>query len=162
MAIVKCDCHGEGLLEIKCPFKYRNGLKNWENDKRFPVDPGTHKLKSNHPYFTQVQGQMMVLDLPYCDFFVWSPESFILDRVDYDDIYCGELLSKLQKVFKILILPELVTRAKMPGFENEQKLYCEVPRIAPVIVILRYTEQILWQNAMITWCYHVIIHRTLK
>ena len=25
--IIVCDCHGKGLLEIKCPHKYHNGLK---------------------------------------------------------------------------------------------------------------------------------------
>ena len=135
-AIIKCDCcSGEGLLEIKCPFKYRNGLENWENDKKFPIDPSSQKLKKSHSYYGQVQGQMMVCKLRYCDFFVWSPDSFLLDRVDYDEIYHEELLKKLQKVFTFLILPELVTRAKMPGFENEQKLYCicQRPNCEPMI-----------------------------
>ena len=36
--IIVCDCHGKGLLEIKCPLKYRNGLKVWQDDKDFPLD----------------------------------------------------------------------------------------------------------------------------
>ena len=36
-ALVNCDCHGMGVLEIKCPEKYMNGLFNWQNDKKFPV-----------------------------------------------------------------------------------------------------------------------------
>ena len=26
---IVCDCHGKGLLEIKCPHKDPNGLKGW-------------------------------------------------------------------------------------------------------------------------------------
>ena len=35
-ALVNCDCHGMGVLEIKSPEKYMNGLFNWQNDKNFP------------------------------------------------------------------------------------------------------------------------------
>ena len=37
-SIIVCDCHGKGLLEIKCPHIYRNGLKGWQDDKDFPLD----------------------------------------------------------------------------------------------------------------------------
>ena len=36
--MIICDCHGKGLLEIKCPHKYYNGLKVWKDDKDFPLD----------------------------------------------------------------------------------------------------------------------------
>ena len=32
-ALVNCDCHGMGVLEIKCLEKYMNGLFNWQNEK---------------------------------------------------------------------------------------------------------------------------------
>ena len=34
-ALVNCDCHGMGVLEINCLEKYMNGLFNWQNDN-FP------------------------------------------------------------------------------------------------------------------------------
>ena len=34
-ALINCDCHGMGVLEIKCLEKYTNGLFNWQNDN-FP------------------------------------------------------------------------------------------------------------------------------
>jgi len=27
--LVECNCHGKGVLEIKCPYKYQNGLDWW-------------------------------------------------------------------------------------------------------------------------------------
>ena len=36
--LIQCDCHGKGVLEIKCPHNYRYGLKNWQQDKTFPID----------------------------------------------------------------------------------------------------------------------------
>ena len=39
--MVSCySCHGESLLEIKCPLKYRENLKGWEFDKDFPILAG--------------------------------------------------------------------------------------------------------------------------
>ena len=36
--VIVCDCHGKGFLKIKCPHKYHNGLKGWQDDKGFPLD----------------------------------------------------------------------------------------------------------------------------
>ena len=48
-ALVNCDCHGMGVIEIKCPEKYMNGLFNWQNDKKFPVTE-TYEIKRKHPF----------------------------------------------------------------------------------------------------------------
>lgn len=70
--LTACSCHGQGLVEIKCPYKYRNGLKNFGKDKDFPVEENG-KIKKKHKYYAQIQGQMKVLKTDFCDFFVWTP-----------------------------------------------------------------------------------------
>ena len=57
--IVCCSCHGESLLEIKCPFKYRENLKGWEFDKDFPIS-ASGEIKKLHRYYYQMQHQMFV------------------------------------------------------------------------------------------------------
>lgn len=32
------NCHGKGVLEIKCPYRYKDSLNGWEKDKDFPHD----------------------------------------------------------------------------------------------------------------------------
>ena len=71
--IIDCDCCGKGLVEIKCPQKYSTGLKGWENDKNFAIDPSIN-IKKDHLYFAQMQGQMFLLGIKFCDFFVWTPK----------------------------------------------------------------------------------------
>ena len=66
--IIVCDCCGKGLLEIKCPHKYRNGLEDWQDDKNFPFDE-SGQIKKDHMYYAQVQGQLLVLHMNFCDFF---------------------------------------------------------------------------------------------
>ena len=66
--IIDCDFCGKRLVEIKCPRKHSTGLKGWENDKNFATD-SSKNLKKDHPYFAQMQGQMFLLGVRFCDFF---------------------------------------------------------------------------------------------
>ena len=38
------------LLDIKCPFKYRENLKGWEFDKEFPI-LASGEIKKSHRYY---------------------------------------------------------------------------------------------------------------
>ena len=92
------------VLEIKCPEKYINGLFKWQKDKKFPVTK-TYEIKRNHPYFYQMQMQMVLAKRSYCDFFVWSKgkENFdkLIVRVDVDISFQQELKAKLINVLVI-------------------------------------------------------------
>ena len=43
--IIVCDCHK--VKKMKCPHKYRNGLKRWQDDKDFPLDE-SGQIKKDH------------------------------------------------------------------------------------------------------------------
>ena len=61
--IVSCSCCGTGLLEVKCPFKYRDSNPCEINDTSFylQIEPdGTTSLNQAHDYYYQVQGQMAI------------------------------------------------------------------------------------------------------
>ena len=60
--LVQCTCCGHGTLEIKCPYSCRN-MKFEEKE--------TLILKKEHPYFYQVQLQMLLTNTKYCDFVLW-------------------------------------------------------------------------------------------
>ena len=55
---------------------YRHGLKSWQQDKKFPIDEN-YQTKIYHKCYYQIQGQMFILNLDYCDFFIWSPATSI-------------------------------------------------------------------------------------
>ena len=74
-SIIQCDYHGKGLFEIKYPHNYRYGLKNWLQDKTFPIDEN-YQIKIDYKCCYQIQFQMFVLNLDYCDFFSQSPATF--------------------------------------------------------------------------------------
>ena len=132
--LTSCDCHGKGVLEIKCPYKFRNGLKDYMKSKTCPVSC-KNKLKQSHEYYFQVQMQMLVTERCFCNFFVWSKNDWLLIHVEKNEEFCKKLLCKLEQVFMKVILKELVTRDADPENEKRNQLYCYCnrPSIKPMI-----------------------------
>ena len=57
---VSCDCCGEVLLEIKCPYKYHDSVSSSINDDSFYLKTdGVSKLcmLNSHDYHYQVKGE---------------------------------------------------------------------------------------------------------
>ena len=69
--IVGCSCCGKRCLEIKCPYSDKDNhityIAGQKNSYLYYQEDGTVFLKSNHPYFYQVQTQMLVTGLQFCD-----------------------------------------------------------------------------------------------
>ena len=132
---IYCDCHGQGILEIKCPHKYKDGFEKCENDKNFPLDLNS-LIKINHEYYYQVQGQMLVLgNRNYCDFYIWSKNEQKICRVEKNYSFCQNMLVQLKNVFTLKILPEVLTRSMMPNYDNPNRKYCVCgrPSFEPMI-----------------------------
>ena len=64
-----------GILEIKCPYKYRDvdpceAAAN--KDFCCELAGDTITLKRNHNYFYQIQGQMAISSRKWCDFVIYT------------------------------------------------------------------------------------------
>ena len=85
-ASVYCTCCGHGILEIKCPYILKDKSSKEEILKDvFYVGVNTggkYFLQKQHKYFFQVQLQMRVTGVSYCDFMVWTPSEFIVLRIE--------------------------------------------------------------------------------
>lgn len=68
-----------GLLEIKCP-----NVKSYVDCKYLKLSNGNFKLWKSHAYYWQVQGQLLITGLTWCDFFVWAEEDFFVQRLEPD------------------------------------------------------------------------------
>ena len=67
----------KGILEVKCPYvcerqTIENACKT-VNGFCLSESKGQVMLSKSHAYYFQVQTQMHVTNLQWCDFFVWSP-----------------------------------------------------------------------------------------
>ena len=115
--IISCDCCGEGLLEIKCPYTYCDKeLPNKENYnkeemKRFCLEPdeeGILGLKLTHPYYYQVQAQLNICQKEYCDFVIWNKQDLIVQRFNKDEKFFKDKAEQVQHFVTYGVLPELV------------------------------------------------------
>lgn len=85
-----CTCCGRGLIEVKCPHSAAHSTAEQAagNNADFCLQlvNGKLQLKHEHAYYYQIQTQLAVCDLPYCDFVVWTPLSMHIERVLQDKV----------------------------------------------------------------------------
>ena len=116
--IITCDCCPKGVLEIKCPFCHRDEsiAAAITSDKNFcltEVD-GQISLDHCHAYYYQVQTQIFVCDIEYCDFcvctFSGDEESTIhIERIYRNNKFWKDhCVPKAKVFFKTCLLPELL------------------------------------------------------
>lgn len=71
-----CECCGEGIIEIKCPFNLKNGgkIENLKISDPYltKLDDGNWGLVENHKYYFQIQMELFTTDRNHGFFVVWS------------------------------------------------------------------------------------------
>uniref|UniRef100_A0A8C4NPZ3 YqaJ viral recombinase domain-containing protein n=1 Tax=Dicentrarchus labrax TaxID=13489 RepID=A0A8C4NPZ3_DICLA len=68
-----------GLVEIKCP-----NVKNYVDCKYLQMQDGTLALRESHSYYWQVQGQLLITGLQWCDFVICAQEDMLVQRIQVD------------------------------------------------------------------------------
>ena len=109
--LVSCAKCGKGVVEIKCPYKWRNRTPEdcaTERDFCSSVVNGQMKLKLTHNYMYQVMGQMVVLGVQWADFVVWTKRGINVERITFDqDFWQQNMLYKLKVFYSANFLAEL-------------------------------------------------------
>ena len=105
-------------LEVKCPYSHREEsvLLAALNDNKFclKMDNGELHLSHKHAYYYQVQTQMFVCNVNYCDFCVCTfpleeeESSPHIERITRDDEFWKDCLIKAKMFFTTCLLPELL------------------------------------------------------
>jgi hypothetical protein len=107
-----------GVLEIKCPYKFREKTPlDAAKEKSFcsEIVDGSLKLKRNHAYYYQVQGQMAICGRKWCDFFIWTLKGSSVERIQFDEDLWILSLQKLYTFYVTAIVPELFTERVKRG-----------------------------------------------
>ncbi|KAK7929055.1 hypothetical protein WMY93_005450 [Mugilogobius chulae] len=68
-----------GLLEIKCP-----NVKSYVDCAFLKMQGGVLKVKQSHVYYWQVQGQLLLTGLDWCDFVVLAEDDLLVQRIYKD------------------------------------------------------------------------------
>ena len=79
---VNCSCCGPGVIEVKCPFSCSNqSFLEATNDTNFCLEctgDGQFSSKRSHSYLYQVQLQMKLCDVTYCDYVIWREQELVV------------------------------------------------------------------------------------
>ena len=84
-----------GLLEIKCPCV--TSVLECKYLVR-QVD-GSLSLKTNHEYHLQIQMQLAVCGLHWCDFYVWCNNDYHLETINFDPEFWQATKDKVDGYF---------------------------------------------------------------
>ena len=108
------------LFEVKCPHKfYGYTVESACSDKGFCCDylDGNIKLKISHAYFFQVQGQMAIAGLDWCDFVIWlGPGKLACQSIEFMPTFRHQsMLPRLVKFYDIHATPFLETMSLLSG-----------------------------------------------
>lgn len=83
-----CDNGVVGIIEIKCPFSIRDStvleaLADENKRKKLCVEKVGENvgIKETHPYWYQVQGQLLVTGAQFCDFVVYTRQDLFVLRI---------------------------------------------------------------------------------
>ena len=109
--LISCKCCGEGLLEIKCPYKYREQHPTTVMNSKFCLQPhvdGGVRLSKKHDYYLQIQGQLAICNKEYCDFTCWTPHGIHVEQITRDESTFDSFRPSLDAFFKEVLLPLLL------------------------------------------------------
>lgn len=103
--VLTCDCcEGEHLIEIKCPSSPISKLSYLVPQSK------SLKLKTAHPYFGQIQGQMLVTGINKTYFFVYTVSGGKhLEEIHMSHSFCKQLVSNLEVFFTQYLAPSLLS-----------------------------------------------------
>ena len=68
--------------------------------------------------YYQIQGQLAITKLVWCDFFVWTPAGYTVEHIRADSIFWEDIKGKLIRFHREAILPELV----LPHYTHGQPI----------------------------------------
>ena len=107
-----------GLLEIKCPYVFRDinptdiqdckrGLSRQQQTTFCcKILEDRLELKKTHKYYYQVQLQIYILDFEWCDFVIWSKRGIHIERIQRNESFIKDMIPKLLKFHHSILLPE--------------------------------------------------------
>ncbi|XP_030274784.1 uncharacterized protein LOC115582749 isoform X2 [Sparus aurata] len=83
-----------GLVEIKCP-----NVVSYVDCKFLRADHGLHKLKESHCYYLQIQGQLLITGMAWCDFVVCAHDDIFVQRISQDSTVLSSLKERCDLFF---------------------------------------------------------------
>ena len=77
---------------------------------------GGPQLKKTHKFYAQVQGDIAVMGLPWCDFLVWTSakkNNIFVQRISFYEKYVSDMLAKMLAFYEKHIYPHFYCFVEM-------------------------------------------------
>ncbi|KAL4702617.1 hypothetical protein ACJJTC_016093 [Scirpophaga incertulas] len=102
----------DSIVEIKCPYKIVD-LSPIEGIEQKAIDfctfkDNTLKLKRNHNYYYQIQGQLHITGRNISFFILWSPRSLLYERFKRDGAFWQKMEPILELFYLDCLLPDII------------------------------------------------------
>ena len=97
-----------GILEIKCPYTYRlSTVEDATDDRKFFAIMVNGKVTLNRTdrYYCQVQGQMALAGVLWCDFIIFTFKNHTVERIRFNNEFWDDVQTRLTSIFFKYILP---------------------------------------------------------
>ncbi|XP_030845477.1 uncharacterized protein LOC105436450 isoform X2 [Strongylocentrotus purpuratus] len=104
--LVKCDCHGQGVVEIKCPDIEEVPAVGKPTYIQESAD-GTPMLQEKHIYMSQVMMQMAVTKRKWCHFFVYCEQGSALLNIPFDETIWKKLRDNAKYFWESVVAPHI-------------------------------------------------------
>ena len=100
-----------GLVEVKSLSKH--AIFSPQQAATFPnsfytIDNGVLKIDTDHTYYYQIQGQLSICEMDWCDLVVWTPSGMECQRIYRDVTFWDDILPVLTEFFFSHMLPFIV------------------------------------------------------
>ena len=93
----------EGVVEVKCPYTAKDVTPTIAAQTKSSFCCQIHNnqliLKKSHDYYYQVQGQLAITRAKWCDFCVYTPHGFSVERITLDASFWQSTVTKLDSFF---------------------------------------------------------------
>ena len=93
---ISCECCGQGLVEIKCPYSIKDACPDAENLNYLESVDGKVQLKTNTDYYYQIQGQIGTTGRLFTDFFVFTFHGHFLQSIKFDKNFWLSMVNRLE------------------------------------------------------------------
>ncbi|KAK3091574.1 hypothetical protein FSP39_020913 [Pinctada imbricata] len=101
--VVTCSCCGKGLIEIKCSFSYQHltptEVATQHTYYNLYLEGNDVKLKSDTKWYTQIQTQLGVTELQWCDFVFFTRKGISIDRIGFNQEYFEKCVQSAKSFF---------------------------------------------------------------
>lgn len=99
---IVCEKGTSGIIEIRCPYT-AGDMTNKESLSlpNFCLHKTDDKirLKKAHAYYLQVQGQLLMTEVTFCDFLVYTRNEIHIEKIYSDVDFIKELVSNLSEIY---------------------------------------------------------------